>query len=122
MAAQHVLRRPLSVYSARLADRLARAGGPSGGGGGGAGDDDDAAGGLPPPVVTYAEDLLRDPAAPHVVRLLWSGNHYETLVDEHRALRLREEAAAARRGGTCGGGGGGGSDDDGGGGSGRSRL
>jgi OTU domain-containing protein 6 len=90
MASQHVLRRPLAVYSARLADKLARAAGAGSGrssGPGPIGDDSDAAG-LPAPVVTYGEQFLDDPSAPHVVRLLWSGHHYEPLVDEHRARRL----------------------------------
>lgn len=117
MAAQHVLRRPLAVYSARLGDQLARAAAAassSSSSKSNPGDDDDAAGGLPPPVVTYGEDFLSDPSAPHVVRLLWSGNHYETLVDEHRARRLRERVA----GGGKGDGGDGGGDDGGS----RSRL
>lgn len=101
MAAQHVLRRPLAVYSARLGDRIARESAAARAGAGGA---EGAAGlsslddGLPPPVVTYGEDFLDDPMAPHVVRLLWSGNHYETLVDEHRARRLRASKAAGSDG------------------------
>jgi len=90
MAAQHVLRRPLAVYSARLGDRIARAGGPDGTG-------------LPAPVVTYGEQFAGDPSAPHVVRLLWSGNHYETLVDEHRSRRMLRRAKGGNGGGSSSG-------------------
>ena len=90
MASQHVLRRPLAVYSARLADRLAAAGAGAASSSKGGGFDEADAAGLPAPVVTYGEQFLDDPSAPPVVRLVWSGNHYEPLVDEHRRRRLRE--------------------------------